>query len=477
MSLITSDIYRPYARQIKSQDPNDRQKIFHGIVPYNAKIVKGAIGGLGGGKSTACEEEQAMICMKTPGGKSFAGRMSMGRSDVSVIEDYRKIVAGYARWEAAKKWFRFDNGHLLMIAPADEWDRFGSVELVSFYLQEAQEIEYNIFDALNQRLRHPSGEQNGIPYYRGYFDARGVKKEHWIWKKFALKAWNVDFPEEHGPECRAPNFCRAHVENPDFVYVKFTTYDNTQNLREGYLEEQLRDHKDDLAWKKMLIDGEFGFDIEGRPVYECYRPEIHDAEIGEDATLPILRGWDFGYNKPAVIWCQYTRDGRLLVLRELVPTGVSRDELCRMVEAEQRSAFPNRHTTQYRDFGDIAGEQPNTTGVTDVEFVESYFRTTVESRKARVNDGHEVIRKLMTSATGKQKQRFSVDYQCERLREALAGAYYYRMDKTEERPVKGTGYDDVADALRFVAQLIVEESPGATPTSWSTAGKSSFASY
>lgn len=446
-------------------EPNLRQKAFHSVRPWNPVLIKGAIGGLGGGKSRACEEEQILVCLKTPGAKSFAGRLSMNRSDLSLIDDYQRLLSGVAKWEAAKKWFRFiQNDHLLCVAPADEWDRWGSVELASFYLQEAQEIDWKIFDALTQRLRDPLGTVNGIPYYKGFFDARGVKKEHWIYKKFVERAWNVDTPEQHTEACRKGTFCRSHVANPDFVYVQFRTSDNEQNLRPGYLDDQVRGHKEDFAWKQMMLEGEFGYDIEGRPVYEAYRPDLHDAEIFEDPTLPILRGVDFGYNRPAVLWCQYTRDGRLLVLRELCPVGVSRDELHAEVSGLQKAEFPDRHPTQYKDFGDIAGEQPHTTGVTDTEAWEQYFQTRVEGRKARVEDGLNIVRDLMMRSTKRGAPRFQVDYRCETLREALGGAYYYSVDKYDSKTgdakiERVQPYVDVADALRFIAHLMVEEQP------------------
>lgn len=447
--------------------PNPRQSKWHNVTPWNARLIKGAIGGLGGGKTTACEQEQALVCLKTPGGKSIAVRKSMNRSDTSLIEDYRVMLQGVAKWVASKKWFEFQNGHKLLITPADEWDRFGSTQFVSFYIQEAQEVEYQIFDTLTQRLRDPRGIVNGIPWYRGYFDARGVKREHWIYREFAQKGWNMDEDPVK----------RETVAIPDYVWGKFTTYDNELHLPPGYIKAQVDAHKDNVPWIKMLIEGEFGFDIEGRPVFQSYKPELHDAEIVPDRSLPIYRGWDFGYNRPAVVWCQYTRDGRLLILREHCPVGIGLKNLCEEVEALQKDWFPQFHPTQYRDFGDVAGEQIQATGPEQIEFVENYFNTVVETvGKPRVQVGLEKMRDLMTSMTRSGKPRFAVDYSCERLREALGGAYYYRIDKTDERPVKGEGYDDVVDAVRYVAMGVVGDDPQIYRP-WASAGGTAFASY
>lgn len=460
MSIIpSSGLYKTY-------EPNPRQNQWHSIKPWNARLIKGAIGGLGGGKTTACEQEQAIVCLKTPGGKSIAVRKSMNRSDTSLIEDYQTLLQGVARWVPSKTRFDFQNGHKLLITPADEWDRFGSTQFVSFYIQEAQEVDFRIFDTLTQRLRDPLGVVNGVPWFRGYFDARGVKREHWIYKEFVKKGWNADEPED----------TRSQVDNPDYAWLKFTTYDNEKHLPEGYIKSQVMGHKNNIPWIKMLIEGEFGFDIEGRAVFLNYNPELHDAEIMPDRSLPILRGWDFGFNRPAVTWSQYTRDGRLLILREFCPVGVSLRHLCDEVAALQRDWFPDFHSTQFKDYGDIAGEAAQATGPEQIEFVENYFSTVVETPgKLRVHIGLETIRNLMSTLTRSGKPRFAVDYSCERLREALGGAYYYNVDKTDERPVKGEGYDDVVDSIRYVATCVVDNTPSAYRP-WGDGG-TSFATY
>ena len=69
-----------------------------------------------------------------------------------------------------------------------------------------------------------------------------------------------------------------------------------------------------------------------------------------------------------------------------------------------------------------------TASATDIEKVEEAFRGNVESRKARISDGLNVIRKLMrdgVKVSGKMESRFAVDFSCTKTIEALAGAYYY----------------------------------------------------
>ena len=94
-----------------------------------------------------------------------------------------------------------------------------------------------------------------------------------------------------------------------------------------------------------------------------------------------------------------------------------------------------------------------------------------------MQDGLEIVRGLMMRNTKKGEPRFVVDESCERLIDALRGAYYYKVDKTDERPVKGEGYDDVADALRYVAQLVVEDSFVTAGRHQPSGGSKAFASY
>ena len=45
------------------------------------------------------------------------------------------------------------------------------------------------------------------------------------------------------------------------------------------------------------------------------------------------------------------------------------------------------------------------------------------------------------------------------------------MEKTDERPVKGEGYDDVVDAVRYIAQAVVDAGlQGQPQRPWQTGG-------
>ncbi len=453
-------IPRPRATSWVSYAPNTRQRQFHTVPAVGPMMVKGYIGAFGGGKSTAIEQEMTEQCLKMPNGLSIAARKSKKRADLALIRDFQRILDGIAKWRKNDELFEFANGHKLALLPGDTYERFGSTDICQWFLQEAHELtDPQIFGSLNARLRDPAGQINGRPYYRGYLDARGITSSHWINQKFISKAWSID----SGPEKR------ARAENPDFVYIRCRTEDNRENLRPGYIEELRRQNADNPNWIRVFLEGEVGFDVEGKAVFsDSWDYQRHVAAISEDTSLPILRSWDFGFRAPAVTWSQYTHSGRLLILRELCPRDLSTDELIQQAHALQHSLWPQRPRYTYRDFGDIAGEQiASSASSTDVEKVEQYFGTAVESRKARIEDGLNVIRKLMrdgVSVAGKNVSRFAVDESCITVIEACSGAYYYPEDKLDQAPKKGLGYDAPIDTIRYVAQLIVEEGYVAMPT-------------
>src|SRR5512135_2635262 len=115
----------------ESYKPTDYQKAFHQVAAYSGTMIKGFIGGLGAGKSTACENEQIELCSRMPEGLSVATRKSRKRAVFSLLDDYKKMLRGIAEWRGGDGYFQFPNGHKLIVAPLDDYERFGSWELCS----------------------------------------------------------------------------------------------------------------------------------------------------------------------------------------------------------------------------------------------------------------------------------------------------------------------------------------------------------
>ena len=444
---------RSVALPYETYIPNARQAFFHAIPAVGPSLVKGAIGGYRGGKSTACIQEVIELCLTFEGGMSVSTRKSIeGRAELSVIQDLRKYIepSGVGVWRPSDKCFAFRNGHMHFCLPADDWERFGSMDLTHYFIQEAQEVDKRVFEMLNSRLSNAAGYKDGRPYYRGLFDARGVNRGHWIYDGFITRAWDAD----------SSVALREHATNPSFVYVKFRTRDNL-HLRPGYYEDLAREHAGDKAWIDVFLEGEIGIEVEGRPVFgDAFDADRHVAEISEDPSLPILRGWDFGYRAPAVAWMQYDRFGRLLLLRELCPQNLSTDALVDLVLAEQATRFKNRSPHSYLDYVDAAGDQINSSGARDIETIQDRLGVSCDWRKGSIEIGLNVLRGLMLKTVkvkGELSPRFLADISCETAISAMRGSYHYPEDKPKAPPIKGGPYVAIVDAMRYVAQLVVDE--------------------
>ena len=440
--------------------PKKRQLFFHSIPALGSRLVKGAIGGYGGGKSTACEEEFVLGALRMPGASSLAVRKSVsGRAELSVLKDLRRIIeargAGY--WKASEDRFiikcEFGGTHSMYVLPADSWERFGSMEIAQYFIQEAQEVSYRVFETLNARLRDPFGVISGRKYYRGFFDARGVERGHWIHEKFIEKAWNVD----------DGTAARSKVQNPNFAYVRFRTMDSEDALDPSYVADLILEHQDDPAWIDVFINGAIGISVEGKAVYgDAFDDRVHVADIADDPALPLMRGWDFGYRAPGIVWCQYTRSGRLLVLRELAPTNVSTEALIDMALSFQANEFPGRDPATCLDFVDAAGDQINSSAFRDIQVLQEKLGTEAEWRKGDIEIGLMTLRSMMSKTVklhGETVPRFAVDSSCETLIAALKGSYHYPEENPKAPPIKGGSYVAVCDALRYVAQLVSESGP------------------
>lgn len=457
--------------------PLPHQALFHSAKRWSKfnKLMKGAVGGLGSGKSTACVQEFIDVCFRTPGGVSLALRESLPRSETSLIEDLGMYLGKHAICRKNK--FILPNGHKIIVAPADKWDRFGSTQFVAVFAQEAQEMKWKIISTLFERLRHPAGVVDGFHWFRLFFDARGVESTHWVVEKFIGNAWDI----------RSGIAGRLRVKKPWYVYQRFRTADNREHLPEGYEEDLRQEHADDPIWCKVMLDGEIGYSMDGRGAFEhAYDPEQHDVvSIEPDPALPLLRAWDFGYYSPVVLWCQYTRDGRLLVLREFVPGQMAREQVLENVRQIQYSEFPAHvGPYAYRDFGDIAGDQQQSTGITDIDFFQERLETAFEGlRKDHVEPGLDVIRGLMSRmgsrVQGQLRPQLLVAEQCVILREAFRGGLYYEEEKEGKPLTKKHPYRDVVDALRYLAQAIIAEEPEGASYSYSRGGAGSpgFAVY
>lgn len=433
--------------------PLPHQKIFHGVISLGeGPLTKFVGGGWGAGKSTMCIEEAVELACKMPGGQAVVARESMeGRGEISLIPELRKRLDSIGGHWNGKNRYELPNGFVIWALPLDDPERFGSFPLCWAYIQEAHEAKNpRCYQALYGRLRDPAAKIDGRWYLRMYLDARGVSSAHWLNTEVIEKGWNMREP-----------WTRESCQDPQIAWLLCRTNENAENLPPGYEADLRKKHEGDLAWIKTHLDGEIGYDVTGRAVFgDSYDPDLHVADrIIPDSTLPIWRGWDFGYRAPGGLFVQYTRSGRLLVLRECAPKNLTTDAFVDRMEAVREAEFAEH--ARYLDACDFAGTQVHSgADQRDIEIVEGRLSTELQYTRTNIEFGLGILRKLMLSSVkvkGQIVPRFAVDRSCTETLNALGGGYYYPEERLTAPPIKGGTATALIDCARYIALQVVEE--------------------
>lgn len=159
--------------------------------------------------------------------------------------------------------------------------------------EEAQEIPRANYVGLKERLSQsmtPLGEPFRYPL-KIVLVHNSVDKDHWIATEFPLAG--------DGDSCAREG--HAHI--------RADIYSNQHNLGPDVMAGFEFDYPEGNALRSTVIEGKRGVTLIGTPVYaHSFRRPIH-VHHGVKFTdhYPIIEGWDFGEEKPAVVWWQYLR--------------------------------------------------------------------------------------------------------------------------------------------------------------------------
>lgn len=416
------------------------------------KFVRGVRGPIGSGKSVACCWEVYSRAMEQePGADGIRrSRWVIIRNTYSELESTTlrtwldwfpeevcgKVVHGAPVTQVCK--FRHDDGSTVEL---DVWflaldrpqhvKKLLSLEATGIWLNEARELPKAILDAATGRVgRYPSKRDGGATWFGVIMDTNPPDADHW-WYRLA---------EEEKPE--------------DFLFIAQPPGDsanaeNVNNLPAGYYQ-RLRGGKTD-EWVKVYIRGEYGFVMDGRPVYPEFRDSLHVREFAINRALPMYGGMDFGLT-PAGVFAQRSANGQIQIHSELVTEdmGIKRFGELWLTEAKRR--YPEMPFAAIT--GDPAGDARNSEENTCFDIlspvgVQAYPAHTndfIKRREAFANP----MSKLVDGEPG-----LIIHPQCRMLRKALAGGYCYRRmavagsDRYRDKPDKGM-HSHVAEAGQYL---------------------------
>jgi len=308
-------------------------------------------------------------------------------------------------------------------------------QITGAWLNETKELPFAVVQMLDLRVgRYPMEVE---PTWYGIFgDTNSPDTDHWYYRLA-----EVDKPEGWSFHTQPGGLVR---QGPEAPWEFNPAAENVSNLpgRHRYYVDGAQGKTDD--WIKVNLANEYGFAIDGKPVYPDYKDSVHCREFDLVKPWGMHIGLDFGLT-PAALLGQRTPSGQWRVFDELVTedTGVIRfaTELKRFL-ADRYPGVPIRSIT-----GDPSGDQRQEGDNEERTVFQLLIANQVAAVPASTNDFSmrteafaAPMRRMIDGQPG-----FLIHPRCTVTRKGLAGGYHFRRVKVsgDER------YRDEPDKNRF----------------------------
>lgn len=301
------------------------------------------------------------------------------------------------------------------------------------------------------------GMQDGMGSYK--FHGGFIDEVDEVEEKRVLEAWS---------RCRLPsgsNYLNMACNPPDTTHWLYTAVtgrdsqqvfvkepylhlftpqerENERNLRAGYYDELLATLPPDMA--QRLVKGQWGAVFPGQPVIREFKRAVHAVrELTFQPKGTLFRFLDFGYRRPAVLWCQVDVLGRLYILREFMDHDVEAKPFAEKVRFMTRTHLAFDPPVQ--DYGDPAVAQKKDTGQTLAHFREAGIN--VQFQHVPFDLSLDMLRRRFTQLI-EGEPAIQIDAKhCPVLTAALSGGYAFK--KNGNIPAKDGFYDHLVDCLRY----------------------------
>ncbi len=409
-----------------SYEPSPKGVDFHSS---HAKF-KVLVGGLGSGKSRMAVEEVIQLMAEHPGIEIFVMRKTMPALRDSTLNEFLKqIPEELGTYNKRTDTFHSVNNSKLMFRGLDEPTKIKSTNVAVILLDEADEFTFDDFQTLKGRIRQMREKTDPRPPFPLHMILvlNPVDEDHWIYKQF------VENKREYEPE--------------GLMVLKLSTYDNLTNLPANYIEQATAGMTPDE--KKRYIDGNWGTIVKGKPVYtDVFIPDLHLRRWDfSPKFMTLLRGWDFGFNHPAVSFRLKDQMGRKNIDFEMMGDRESLDVFAPKILAATEARYGKG--IKVFDFCDPRGFDKSDKGQSSVDILNTLGVYPVGERgvRAYVEPGIQVVRKELSTLISGQPE-LSINPECKTIRAAYAGRYV--RDESGE-PKKDGFYEHICDADRYIA--------------------------
>jgi hypothetical protein len=256
---------------------NDKQTDF--ICDFKSRYCLNS-GGYGSGKSLALYIKLVLLCKCFPNNRVLLGRKTLSDIDRAILPDLFEIMPRHWFEHRVKDGIiNFTNGSQIVLFGLDALQSGGmadikkaqqklkSLNLGAYFIDQLEEVEYEVFETLNSRLRRAD-----VPFRQGNMTCNPAN--FWAYHYFKLQQ-RRDINGNWIPKAEG-----------DSSLTESSMLDNKDHLPEDYIKDQLAQDQD---YVKRFVYGEWSTDIllKGTVFAKEY---IHALELMRKAPLEIREG-------------------------------------------------------------------------------------------------------------------------------------------------------------------------------------------
>lgn len=312
----------------------------------------------------------------------------------------------------------------------DDVRKLLSMEISDAWINEAREVPRAILDGLTGRVgRFPRMEDGGCTDPQIIMDTNPPDTDHW-WYRMAEEANGKHAESEEAEQNRQleAELRRIGALRPSQKLSEWFSQpggespfaENVANLPPGYYLKARANKGSE--WIKVYVNGDYGYVLDGRPVYPDYRDHVHCREFELSPHLPIDVGLDFGLT-PAAVFAQQMPNGQWRKHSEIVTENMGIVRFAEVLRNHLAVHYPKHNLRSIT--GDPAGDIRNDDERTTYDLLRA---AGIEARPASSNEPT-----LRIEAVGAGMRRMIdgepgmlIHPRCRMLRKAYAGAYHYK---------------------------------------------------
>jgi len=399
-------------------EPNNWAAPFHRSSMQNCCLV----GGLGSGKSYAAVQEIKALALENPGFTYLIGRKTLpSLRDTTMKTFFASMEDGLIKkHDKTHNIVTLVNGAEFIFRPLDDMEKMKSLEIAGFFIDEANEISQDMYNTLKSRVRQKfKGQEPKM--YRSIIALNPTEEDHWIPQLF------------------------LHIRPKGHEMFTSTTLDNMHNLPDGYIDELKSTFSPDM--QQRMIYGLFGKVFKGRPVFPQFSRGNYVRAFEYDPSLPIIRGWDFGYNRPAVVWAQM-KGKQIRLLAEMMGKEIYLSDFIKNEVMPYQMSLFGQLKLKTLDFCDPRGSDESDKGKSSVQVLNDHG-VFPAYRRTWIEEGLKVIKECMDTVDKESgESNFLVHPRCKVLVEGYRGGY--AREDGEDKPKKDDYYDHLQDCSRYL---------------------------